>query len=130
MRSFLLCSITALLALAVMGADSFGQATYQRWSDLLGPTATPEERAKFDIRAPWVIEQMLRDQRQMLLSAKAALDTWDAGTRISFEKAYGATDERTRQIVAQRIENALDLNSKYTVANFKPRESDGNNEEG
>jgi hypothetical protein len=70
------------------------------------------------------IEDALKDQRRQLLATMAALDTWDAGTRISFQNWFGTTDPNAVEIVRSRVRNALDMNARLTPSNFVPAPSD------
>lgn len=66
------------------------------------------------------IQDALQRERELLGNKKNELDRWDDRARTNFNRSFGTTSKPNRDIIEDRIDDMLDLNSNMTLDNFKP----------
>ncbi len=68
------------------------------------------------------ITQALASQRVSLLERKIDLMTWDSAAQERFQKAFGTTDAKTKQLIERRVDATLSMNESMKLSDFKPPE--------
>ena len=70
-------------------------------------------------KADKAIEQALKDQQKMLSDKIKALERWDEKDKAQFKKWFGANDDKTRDIVKERLKKSLEHSKSYKPENFE-----------
>ncbi|MFJ3457427.1 DUF2345 domain-containing protein, partial [Scandinavium goeteborgense] len=65
------------------------------------------------------MDKALQAQREALLKRKAALDRWNEQDQKDFERAFGRTDEASRQKISSAIDKQLEINESMSYDKFK-----------
>jgi hypothetical protein len=66
-----------------------------------------------------VIDRALKDEKAMLEARKAQLLRWNSQDQTTFRAAFGTTDGSAHDLILRVINRELDLNRKYSSANFR-----------
>ncbi|EOL8928937.1 M35 family metallo-endopeptidase, partial [Cronobacter sakazakii] len=69
--------------------------------------------------SPEVMKKALQAQKEMLLKRKSELERWSEEDQKAFKKAFGRTDDASRQKIAAAVDKEIELNDSMSYDNFK-----------
>jgi peptidyl-Lys metalloendopeptidase len=80
-------------------------------------TATPVADKRTSVAS--LVQVALADQVRMLQAKAAELERWGPRERAVFFKWFGTADDRSRDMIGNRITILLKINELYSVRNFR-----------